>query len=159
MIDTKLSFLFCWSSVCRTDGSQSERTNWQWKPIIVGCQGKQDRRPTEGNQQFCVYHFSLFLTLILLQLTFQTDFLPSITMHKAIALLAIFLVVALLANGATIPWVVTYNVLSYRESLNGGAQVVRNRVKKFCFVYLLQARDPSLSLTSSSILESMMSIL
>ena len=47
---------------------------------------------------------SLFLTLNLLQLTFQAnpqrsnDFI--ITMHKAIALLAIFVVVASLANGS-----------------------------------------------------------
>ena len=58
MIDTKLSVLFCWSSVCRTDGSQSERTNRQWEPMIVGCQGKQDRWPMVGDRRFCVYHFS-----------------------------------------------------------------------------------------------------
>merc|ERR1712061_768279 len=37
------------------------------------------------------------------QSTLQTDFPPSITMHKAIALLAIFMVVAALANGAPMP--------------------------------------------------------
>lgn len=50
-----------------------------------------------------VFVLSLFLTLLLLQSTLQTDFPPSITMHKAIALLAIFMVVAALANGAPMP--------------------------------------------------------
>ena len=59
---------------------------------------------------------SILLTLLLLQSTLQTDFPPSITMHKAIALLAIFMVVAALANGAPMPWVVTHNVLSYQSA-------------------------------------------
>ena len=50
IIDTKLSVLFCWSLVCRTNGSQSERTNWQWEPKIVGCQRKKDKRPKDRSE-------------------------------------------------------------------------------------------------------------
>ena len=34
MIDTKLSVLFCWSSVCRTDGSQSEWSSFDSLQLV-----------------------------------------------------------------------------------------------------------------------------
>ena len=62
-----------------------------------------------------------FLTLILLHLTFQRDFLPRsraiiIMHHKAIALMAIFLVMATLANGA--PMKIIFTLILFSSPAN-----------------------------------------
>ena len=78
---------------------------YKYSPMLTLTVSSHFKNHQKEKVTLVVLVLPLFLTLNLLQLTFQTDLLRSedfiITMHKAIALLAIFVVVAAsLADGS-----------------------------------------------------------